>query len=291
MYYVVRLAGINQREKHHVFPVPWMRNSEAMLQRFVKNRINRNQVHIFFWSNEKNDDGEPNTIVEPNFNLPIQKVFPPTVNGCFFGQPVSFWCKYIDAVAEQNRLRNVEPAVYNARQLTEAPLPDLNQNIVEQNLENANANNIVEPNLENAHANNNIEPNLENIENQGHGDSVVSSSLDDLNNTNDVSSNQKDDVSSSNSVSCSENEEKPELHLLQRADLAEINAILYAEISDSEEDGAEGAIGGKSDDEVEIILLGSIFPQPVQYSCDGLIKRDEDTISGNLAYADAPQVC
>lgn len=132
MFYVVRLAGINQRDKHHVFPILWMKNGNVQLEKFVQNRINRNQIHVFFWSNETDDDGKPNTNVQPNFDLPIENVFPPTVDGCFLGQPVNFFCNYADAVTYKDRLRSMEPGLYNVRRLLETPLPDLNQNIVHE---------------------------------------------------------------------------------------------------------------------------------------------------------------
>lgn len=116
---------------------------------------------------------------------------------------------------------------------------------------------------------------------------------------------------------------KPELHLLHHHDLAEVNAIL-GEIEESAAD--ENAANGNAteenhsrqpaklremraifnhddnnraekneseddDDKIEVVVLSGVFPLPIQYSCDGLLKRNDDPISGNLAFSDAPQVC
>lgn len=126
MYYVVYLANLEQDHKHVVFPISWMRESNIMLQKFVEQRINKNQMHVFFWSNEKNDDGKPNNNVQPNFNLPVEKKFPPVNDGCFLGQPVKFYCDYDEAIACQNRLRDVPPGLYNIVRMTEKPVPNLN---------------------------------------------------------------------------------------------------------------------------------------------------------------------
>lgn len=323
MYYVVRLAGINQSRKHQVFPVNWMRNSEAQLEKFVQNRINRNQVHIFYWSNETNGNGEPNVDIKPNFDLPLQTSFPPEDDGCYFGQPIHFFCKYTDAVAYKNRLRSIEPAVYNVRRLTETPLPDLSQNNSD---ENGNENDNLSLNLSN---NENDEANHQNDSSECFDELIVSSSSDAMpnsrvNSSNDLSDDQDESIASgSNDIHSTGNgrdevEDKPQLHLLQRADIAEINSILNdsgvnsSDESASEDDRSHQSVGtdanhgaednvernvvemneqSDSDDEIEVVLLSSSFPLPVQYSCDGLIKRDEDPISGDMAFSDAPQVC
>lgn len=325
MFYVARLAGVDKLGKHAVFPISWMRNSDVQLEKFVQNRINRNQVHIFFWSNEKNGDGEPSKDVQPDFGLPIQKTFPPAVDGCFYGQPVKFFCKYDDAVAYMNGLRTIEPGLYNVRRLTEAPLPELIQNTADQNSEDGNPNNNTQSNLSNIESE---PPNSQNDSVASFDQLVVSSSSDsvldhELNNTNDLPENQDDSVHSSSNV---RDEFKPELHFTQRADLAEINNVLNsnnqetveeneAEVNEAEVDGAEtngaetnaakvnadkvnaaelieeNGSDSDDDDKVEMVILNGIFPQPVQYSSYGLIKREDDPISGNLAYDDAPQVC
>lgn len=300
MYYVVRLAGINQQRKHEVFPVLWMRNCEDQLEKFIERRINKNQVHIFFWSNEVNIHGEPNMDVQPNFDLPIQKTFPPGVDGCFYGQPIKFFCKYVDAVAHKNRLRSMEPGLYNVNRLFEAPLPDLNQKTVDPNSEDENSNDNIQTNLSN---NEEEQPNDQDDSVASFDELFVSSSSDNVpnnesTNTNEMSESHHAVASSSNPVPCDtsvrdENEIKPELHLLQRADLAEINAFLNSDGEDSaQEDVAEAIEGNDSDssDGIEFVVLSDNFPQPVQYSCDGLLKQEDDPVSGNVAYCDAPQV-
>lgn len=308
MYYVVRLAGIIEREKLQVFPIHWMRNSSIQLQKFVKNRINRNQVQLFYWSNEKNADGEPNMSVQPNFNLPTQNTFPPAIDGCFMGQPLDFFCNYADANAHMNRLRSTKPGLYNARRLAEAPLPDLNQNINEQNSdsdgENSESENPINDN-NNVQSNNSTiteepQPNERADSNTSFDELHVSSSSDGLPNHDSGVTNgggapeiQIDEVASSsssipsNNNVCEENETKPELHSVQRVDLDEIITIL----NDIEDDTREvnEANGGESEEEIEMVIINGVFPRPIH--CDDLLKREDDPISGNLAYNDAPQVC
>lgn len=329
MYYVVYLVGINQKEKHAVFPASWLKDSEQQLQKFVKNRINRNQVHTFFWSNEKNSDGEPNTDVQPNFNLPQQKAFPPPIDGCFQGHTVEFFINYADAVAHVDGLRPVAPGLYNDKREKEAPLPDLNQNPVDPTA-NMSQSAINEPVEENDTAESFDElavssstdgvPNNDTVgsidlpennevvisndldENQHDAvDAMAQSSTDtteniEVINSNNLAVNQNDSVASSSNDIHSGNvrdevEIKPELHLLQRADVAEINAILNDNDSvvRSEEEN-ESSEEGSTSDVIEWVVLGESFPMPVQYSCDGLIKRDNDPVSGDIAY-DTPQVC
>lgn len=120
-------------------------------------------------------------------------------------------------------------------------------------------------------------------ENVRESDSVPNRELNDSMPTNSENGNNDVGVaaSSSNLVPTEENvlDVKPELHVPQRADLAEIDAILHGDDSES-------------DDEIEITVLGNgDFPLPVQYSYNELVKREDDPISGNLPYNNAPQVC
>lgn len=292
MYYVVRLAGIKQCEKIYVFPISWMRNSGVQLEKFVANRINRNQIHIFFWSNETNENGSPNDDIQPNFDLPLQTTFPSAINACYYGQPIKFFCNYIDAVAYQNRLRQLAPGLYNTARLTEQPLPNLNQNTDnhdDDNHEPAAEDETHEPAAEDetheqAHpdsSNGNVESDDEHTT----GNELVRPNSDAGNEANNESSvSSSDDVNDGpeNSSELIENEPgastvKTELHLLQRADVNEVDAIINSEGEEVSDD---------SDGEIEFCVLDGTFPKPVQYSCDGLIKRENDPISENLAYDD-----
>lgn len=90
MFFVVYLTEVVEGEKHHVFPIEWMRDSENQLEKFVRMAINCNQSHIFFWSNEKIASDQPDTSVQPNFNLPLETKFPPIGDACFLGKTVFF---------------------------------------------------------------------------------------------------------------------------------------------------------------------------------------------------------
>lgn len=221
--------------------------------------------------------------------MPIEKTFPPAANGCFLGQPVGFFCNYVDAVADTNRMRSMQPGLYNVNRLNEVPLPNLDQNTDGSESEDENPNNNSQQNVSDAEEE---QPNAHNDSSTSFDELAVSSSSDgvidpDPNNANKPEHQRDDVTSSTNPVpSCSnvrdENETKPVLHLLQRADVTGIDAILNDKNHDDEEE---------EEDEIEFVVVNGNFPRPVQYSCDGLIKRDDDPISGNLAYADAPQVC
>lgn len=299
MYYIVRLAGIKERQKHYVFPVSWMRDCKSQLEKFVRNRINKNQLQLFFWSNKKNENGEPDDNIQPNFNLPIQNSFPSTVDGCYYGQPIDFLFEYTLACDKLSRYRPVVPGLYNETRMLEAPLPNLTQNISEQNAEGDNqqdesnvssSSDIPEHELSNA---------SEGQENQN--DAITSSSnlvtlgacgnepnndLAPLAGSSGTSNQTHDSVptNSINDLSAHNHESKPELHSLQRTDLVEIDAILNAD----QEERAELIYESDSDSDIEIIIFNGVVPKPVQYS---ILKHENDPISGDWAYAEAPQVC
>lgn len=48
--------------------------------------------------------------------------------------------------------------------------------------------------------------------------------------------------------------------------------------------------GNESDDDVEIIEIHGEFPQPIQCTGDYLVKRENDKISGNLAYRETVRI-
>lgn len=298
MFYVVRLAGINGSEKHQVFPIAWMKDSDTQLEKFVKKSINRNLLHILFWSNEKNDAGEPVTSVQPNFDLPIQNSFPSASYGCFLGQPLNFFCDFADAVAYMNRMRPAVPGLYNARRLAEAPVPDLNQNVVDQNPapETGNSNDDGrqiggnDNGSENENSNGSLQSNGGN-----HTEVSGSENLSD-NGGNDNALDHGNAGSSAavlpDSTTGEEIETKPQFHSLQRADVAEIDAILNGVAIDNDEENTSGGEvdGVLPDGVLEMVVINGKFPKPVKYSSDNMIKRENDPVSGNWAYNDAPQV-
>lgn len=52
-------------KKHVVIPENWVFEHEIMIEKFVNYSINRNQKHLCYWSNKKNEKDEPHG--EPNF--------------------------------------------------------------------------------------------------------------------------------------------------------------------------------------------------------------------------------
>lgn len=170
--------------------------------------------------------------------------------------------------------------------------------------ENAIANNSVQPDNSavtvQTNNSNNTDEQQSNIladSSASFGELAVSSSSDNVsyhesNNTidGDTSENRNDTVASSYAPSssnvCDEVETKPVLHTLQRFDVAEINAILNDDVSNDGENSDDDG-----DDTIEMVIINGVFPRPVQYSCDNIIKREDDQISGNLAYNDGSQVC
>lgn len=203
---------------------------------------------------------------------------------------------------------NIVPAVYNARRLAETPLPDLNRN---DNQEQPNQNPVQPDSTTNNNNNQNqiqiqIQTNgsvLDSNRNNGNiqfdrqndddddsdasfnelfvstsSDSMPNTELDNMNETPHIA-----DAQNMNSASVNHSETKPTLRLLQRIDLVGINAILNYENGDH--NAAEvNESGSESGDEIDFVIMNGAFPRPVQYSSDMLIKRENDPISGNLAY-------
>lgn len=289
MFYIVRLSGIKEVEKHYVFPINWMKDSNKQLEKFIRMRLNANQTHIFFWSNEKKTNGQPNDVVEPNFNLVPSNTFPPATNACYFGQPVYFYCDYEEAMRKVNELRSVEPAVYNSRRLLEKPVPDVtaqqsSDDDIDDNLQGS-AHTAVNDNNPNVLASNNSQtirsdPGL--LNDGKHTE--VNVNINKCTSPNDAA-NQKDTVPSSSSASHSDEPQnliaakiEPTMFSLNRRDSLGMESVFKSAKISSDVDSEE------SSDEIEFHSVEKCFPFPMKV--DELVKQENDAISGNLAFQD-----
>lgn len=219
-------------------------------------------------------------------------------------------------------MRSVKPGVYNARRLNETPIPDINQNNTNNDCGDSDETNwdessgsgekegdrsddgnsevndelVIQNPSENGESAGrsddenskvNDEPVLQNSSENGESvepnrnESNVSSDVN-LNHPNDSTEAceavKSADIGPSLASNSNHNSEKndigdikPVLHSMNRADLIEINAIL------NENDDS-------SDDEILFFGVDGSFPLPVQYSVDGMIKHEDDEISGNLDF-------
>lgn len=121
MFFVVRLIDAN---KHCVFPEQWIRDSRIFLEKFVNYSINSNQTHLCFWSSIKNVFGEPDGCYDPDFAAPVVVNFPEDdADCCFKGKLLKYFISFDDATDYMKRLRSIDPPVYNEGRLREQPLP------------------------------------------------------------------------------------------------------------------------------------------------------------------------
>lgn len=91
------------------------------LAKSLNNRINRNQKHVVFWSE---DDTK-----EPNFNLPVSNRFDRSKDSCLKVKILKVFSSHHSALNYAQRCRTVDPAVYNERRLYEKPYPALPKTI------------------------------------------------------------------------------------------------------------------------------------------------------------------
>ncbi|XP_031630860.1 uncharacterized protein LOC116345565 [Contarinia nasturtii] len=121
MFYVVYL--INPR-LNVIVPQKWILNHEKQLEKDMFFGVNSNQVVLCYYSSDAyNHQGEPDTEILPNFNLPIDCEFPN--EGCYKAKIKVFKMNFDDALAYAQRQRQRNPPVYNVDRLFELPIPAL----------------------------------------------------------------------------------------------------------------------------------------------------------------------
>lgn len=88
MYYIIYLLDTQRFE---VVPENWIRDIETHYEKFLNNGLNKNQVHVCFWTNST-AVRDPNGVIRldfaPDFNARLGSTFP--ADGCYL-------CKIIKA--------------------------------------------------------------------------------------------------------------------------------------------------------------------------------------------------
>lgn len=92
MFVVVLIKVV---KKYVVIPESWI--YDVSEEKLKNNGVNRNQDVLIFWSNDAiGEDERPDGEYEPNFNLEILSVHPPTngiAHGCYIGRIIRYFGK------------------------------------------------------------------------------------------------------------------------------------------------------------------------------------------------------
>lgn len=252
------------------------------MEKFVNYSINRNQTHLCFWSSKKNVFDEPDGDYEPDFGGPLGVSFPDNnTECCFKGKLVKYFRKFGDACDYMKKLRSTSPPVYNQARVYEKTLPKPIQNELATSTQNEDL-------LDGAEPSDNVSIN------------------DDL-----VSTTESDSTLSNLEPVFNEQiliKHEPELFIVDDEDLAQINAIFDTQsekefdtngavpldddisqsvIQNANENATHSAAGDdESDGEpIEFVLEnGKSFPMHSNCDTEGMIKRENDIISGNLSF-------
>lgn len=107
------VAKLWKRPNIVTIPLRYVLNLD--LAKSLNNRINRNQKHVIFWSE---DDSK-----EPNFNLPLSSEFNRSTDSCFEVKFLKVFANRESALIYANARRQIDPAIYNTRRLREKPYP------------------------------------------------------------------------------------------------------------------------------------------------------------------------
>lgn len=224
------------------------------------------------------------------------------------------------------RLRPQPPALYNARRLVEEPIPEISQNAVDDENSfidpNATAQNENEDPLasmnegdsqtefgpteseydiensvddsnsstQNQMVNESTETNENEAEPEPTGEPVI---------THDESVESAHGTTAQetlNEITTVVKREHVEIFSLNRHETEQLNAILddsddtgelnYSEASTHFESSNED----ENDDDVEVKMLGPEFPRPIVID-DGLVKQENDDITGNLSFKESVSLC
>lgn len=324
MFYVVYLTEVNRGGKHQIFPFSWMRDNRNQLDKFVLARLNRNQTHIFFWSNEKDENGHPNVHVEPNFDLALETSFPPPGDACFLGKPVYFSCDYEKAVEHKNRLRAQPPGIYNSCRLSEKPIPQIIQNPSDDDgssidgTDRPNSPEITDPlaqtngNTAQLDLNDSVVEGTNRSDLNGSDEIVddppaqeisreTSSAHNDMDNGLNAPSTSAANAGTSHAIV---KREPPEVFSMNQSDVEQLNVFLndmdeFHASSESESSANEPVdnlneltnnSSDDSDDEIVFHIVKNGFPVPFPCEEADLVKQEGDDISGDLAFKELVSV-
>lgn len=100
MYFVIFLIDAKQ---FTVVPKKWLQNVDILWERLVNYGINKNKVHICYYSTQENAqiaNGEPDPTFAPNFNALRSDRFP-CVEGTFLCRIVKYTCKFGEIVQKK----------------------------------------------------------------------------------------------------------------------------------------------------------------------------------------------
>lgn len=107
---VAKLCNISR-----IVIVPLQNIFKLDLVKALNNRINRNQTHLLYWSNDHTK--------EPNFDLPISYQFNPSTDACFNVKLLKVFEHRDLALEYSKKRRKIDPAIYNRSRLKEKPFP------------------------------------------------------------------------------------------------------------------------------------------------------------------------
>lgn len=125
MYYVCYVVGVR---KNALFPANWLKGHRQLLEKFVNNSLNKNQLLLAYYSQEQLDqieNGRSPVDFRPDFQLNINVEFPAT--GCYHVLPKRFFANFAEAKLFSENHRNVPPPVYDQRRQNESPFPNITQ--------------------------------------------------------------------------------------------------------------------------------------------------------------------
>lgn len=80
---------------HIVIPVTWVYDYEEIVQKFIRNSINRNQECLIYYS-KKCIEGVPDGNIDANFTAPKSIIFPIVGDeACFISKITHYFSKFI----------------------------------------------------------------------------------------------------------------------------------------------------------------------------------------------------
>lgn len=218
---------------------------------------------------------------------------------------IYFIVKYDKAVACKNALRSQSPKVYNSKRIKEKPIPntvqrqnqindeseeeenDISEEEEIDNLEEVDTSDATEDPLglglvaANNSSSLNIEQNLIEVKEE-----MVLFNIDDgdQNEINNILENAHDNESDETNQAV---DQENRIHEENEKISSENSGGLEADgqTQSNSVSASTGNNGNDSDDSIVFDVADDDLPRPIQCSLDGLIKRENDPFSGNLAFA------